>query len=164
VRLSLLLASSAVALSLALSACSGSTSAVPSGSSVSSGQMAHHLPQLKFTGIHVDTKNPCPSSKYLFCVNLYPSSSGPYVQLYNGGSVALSVYGNIVTKKGKPTKKVTQYWSPNPDQPYSYSYQYISETKALKASKKVKFVDQVWYCVYGTSSCSNTYYIGIIPA
>jgi hypothetical protein len=113
-----------------------------------------------------DTKNPCPK-KYLYCEDITPSSSGPYVCFSSGSSCSGSqkappyyAYGIIVNLKHKPTGKLSEYWQPFPGDP---TYQYIVETKPLKASKRVKFVDQVYICLQPSGSCGAISDIGLIP-
>jgi hypothetical protein len=172
VRFSLLIASSLIAAALTVSACNrdGGSSAVPGGA-----QQAASMNRLGGLGalkpiamMNRDTKNECPSSKYLYCVDITPSSSGPYVCFSSSSSCGGSqqsppyyAYGIIVSLKDKPTRKLSEYWDPFPGNPTD---QYIVETKPLKASKRVKYVDQVYVCLEPSGgSCGAISYIGLIP-
>ena len=173
-RFNLLIASSLIAAGLVLSACNsgGGSSAAPGGSQQLT-SMNHQggIGALKpIAMMNRDTKNECPSSKYLFCVDITPSSSGPYVCFSSGGSSCggsqesppYYAYGIIVNDKDKPPiRRLTEYWDPFPGDPTG---QYIVETKALTPSKRVRFVDQVYICYEPSGvSCGTISDIGLIP-
>jgi hypothetical protein len=171
VRFTLLMASSALAASLLLSACSSGSgsSAVPGGSQVAAPMSHHGVGEMKLSAVSpLKGKNPCPSSKYLFCADITASSSGPYIEwsaCTSGGSCPptydLNAQGVITTTKGKSTKDLSSSWSPSPGNP---TYGYITEVKPQKASKKVKFIDATSACYANYPSiCSNTYDVGLIP-
>jgi hypothetical protein len=115
--------------------------------------------------------NPCPSSKYLLCAGISPSSSGPQfgICISTSGNCSSGLIGDwswssvLTTTKGKSaSKKLSEVWSPNPGNP---SDQYVTEKKKIKASKKgkVKFVDTFTACnVSDPSSCLSAA-AGLIP-
>jgi hypothetical protein len=153
-----------------LSACSGgsSSSTLPSAGAQQVA-MGHGGGLLKPVAMASrDAKNPCPSSKYIFCIDISASSSGPYLCFSSSGSCGQSeespgyyAYGYIDTPKGKASKKVSEDWSPFPGNP---TFQYLLLKKApKKASKKVKYVDYVYACASPSGSCGSTYAIGLIP-
>ncbi|MBV9719470.1 MAG: hypothetical protein JOZ77_09120 [Candidatus Eremiobacteraeota bacterium] len=165
-RFPLLIASSAIAASLVLGACSGGTgsSSLPSSGAQ---QIAQGHTSLIPVGLHIDAKNPCPSSKYIFCIDVSASSSGPYVCFSSDScgsptSPVFYAYGYIDTTKGKSAaKKISEFWEPFPGNP---TEQYLVLKKApKKASTKVKYVDYVYACTAPSSGCGSTYAIGIIP-
>ena len=172
-RLRLLIASSLVVAGLTVSACNrgGGSSAVPSGPQQSASTNRHGgVGALKpIPMVSRDTKNECPSSKYLYCVDITPSNSGPYVCFSSGSSCGgpqesppYYAYGIIVNDKDKPPiRRLTEYWDPFPGDPTG---QYIVETKALTPSKRVRFVDQVYICYEPSGvSCGTISDIGLIP-
>jgi hypothetical protein len=168
VRHTLLAVAGTLTAAILLSACSGGgvgSSSVPGGGSATS--MGHKQQMMKVTMVGHNSLT-CPYSKYLFCIGVTPSNSGPYVQWSACTTYSCPSYYDLVavgalTKvKGKAikSKKVEQSWSPSPGNP---TYQYIVEHKKQKAnSKKVKAVDATSACYYYFPSvCSYTYYIGI---
>ena len=171
-RLRLLIASSLVVAGLTVSACNrgGGSSAVPSGPQQSASTNRHGgVGALKpIPMVSRDTKNECPSSKYLYCVDITPSNSGPYVCFSSGSSCGgpqesppYYAYGIIVNLKDKPARKLSEYWDPYPGNPTG---QYIVETGTLKSSKRVKYVDQVYVCLEPSGgSCGPVSSIGLIP-
>lgn len=168
-RFTLLCASTALAASLVLSACSGgsgSSSAIPGGSG--STAMGHHVSQMHVTAVNPDHKNPCPSSKYLFCTTVSPSSSGPYVQWSACTSSScpptydLVATNDFITKSGKPVKakKLSSTWYPSPGNP---TYEYITDVSYGSSHGKVKVIGQTAACYYYYPSvCSYSYNYGVM--
>ena len=169
-RFTLLCASTALAASLVLSACSGgsgSSSAIPGGATA----MGHHVAQMHLTAVSPDrkSKNPCPSSKYYFCTDVSPSSSGPYVQwaaCTSGGSCPptydLVASNAFFTKSGKPVKakKLSSTWYPSPGNP---TYEYITDVSYGSSNGKVKVVGETAACYYYYPSiCSSTFTYGVM--
>jgi hypothetical protein len=155
VRFTLLLASSALAASLVLSACSsGSGSSTIPGGGSSVAPMGHHGISLHAIAMKADkAKNPCPSSKYDACFGLN-YGSGPYVEW----SACYSTYdcpptydivatADLTTPKDKAVKPkvMTQDWSPSPGNP---TYQYITAGSKYKNGSKVRYVDATSACLY----------------
>lgn len=167
-RFTLLSASTALAAGLLLSACSSGGSGSLPGSSQVAAPMGHHgARMIKLIAFNPDTK--CPKKKYYLCVDISSSSSGPYVQFSECTSPSscpptydLVASATITTVKGKSAKKkLSDTWSPSPGNP---TYQYITELKPQKASKKPKFIDAVQACYYYyPSDCGSTYDVGLIP-
>jgi hypothetical protein len=99
----------------------------------------------------------CPSP-YVFCIEVVPGNSGPYVEsssttdLYNAAYITRASTGKI-------DKKFKTYFSPDPGNP---TYQYIDyKGKAPKKLGKVKFSD--YYCIgFSPSACDSDAYTFII--
>ena len=152
-RFTLLLASGALAASLALSACSGGSQAIPGGAQ-SVAPMGHHAAQLVVPGAHHDAS--CPSS-YITCLTLYPGNNTLGICISTSGNCTTGLVGEwnwadtIVTLKGKKYKKFKESWSPNPGNP---STQTIVVKKVKNTHGKVKWVDEINACeVTNPSSC-----------
>jgi hypothetical protein len=130
---------------------------------------------LSLIGRHVDTKNPCPSSLYFFCVDVSYGNSGPYIEYtcYTAGSYYCAPQYYLISKitnvrTGKPiSKKYSNSWNPNPmsSGPSGISYQDITEINQIPPSKFVRAVDVIWACTgqYGSGSCKGPWSIGLIP-
>ena len=167
VRHTLLAAAGTLAAAFLLSACSGSGigSAVPGGSTASS--MGHKQSQMKLSMVGHNSLS-CPYSKYIFCMAVTASSSGPYMQWSACTTYSCPSYYDLVATgalfkvKGKPikTKKVSVAFDPSPGNP---TYGYITEHKKQKPnSKKVKAYMATSACYYNFPSiCSSTYNAGI---
>ncbi|HYL27348.1 MAG TPA: hypothetical protein VEW74_05895 [Candidatus Nitrosotalea sp.] len=130
-RFTLLLASSALAASLVLSACSGGSPTVPAGPG-SSTQMAHRLPQLVAPGAKHNAS--CPSA-FFVCDTLYPGTTQQGICISTSGNCTTGLVGSwnftgvIETyPKGKKYKKIKVAYSPNPGNP----------TTVIFTAKKVK--------------------------
>jgi hypothetical protein len=107
----------------------------------------------------------CNYSIYVFCIYVTPGNPGPYVETSAGSSNELYNAATIVkikSKNGKPDKKFSTYFSPDPGNP---TYQYITYSgKNPKVAGTVKFTD--YYCIgFAPSTCtpggSYTFKIGI---
>ena len=161
VRLSLLGASAALALGLALSACSGGTgssSALPSSGAqgLVGGSAGHGLATRLMPGVKELTGPACDYSVYAFCFYVTPGNPGPYVETSAGSKYELYNAAWIdKNKNNKLDKKFSTYFSPDPGNP---TYQYINYTgKAPKKAGPVKFTD--YYCISETpSGCSGSDY------
>jgi hypothetical protein len=129
VRFTLLLASSALAASLVLSACSGGTSSVPTGSQ-SVAPMGHSGgPQLILDGANKDTT--CPSSTGSSYVDCYDVKTGKnkfqWCIVYSGEtSCSSKLYPGTWTwtkgkvyqvSNGKKSKGIKSSWKPDPGNP-----------------------------------------------
>jgi hypothetical protein len=139
VRFTLLLASSALAASLALSACSGGSQAIP-GSGQTVAPMGHHMPQLVAPGAQRNAS--CPST-FFVCVTLYPGTTQQGICISTSGNCTTGLVGSwnfsgaITTyPKGKKYKKIKVSFSPNPGNPTTISF----KAKKVKNSHgKVKW-------------------------
>lgn len=161
-RLSLLCAGAALAAGLALSA---SSSIAGVSSAHSPGAQARVLGQSRGQNYTIRLMpgvrpmfSGCDYSEYSFCFYVTPGNSGPYVQSSTSPSLELYNAAFIVkntNKKGKPDKKFSTYFSPDPGNPTS---QYISYSgKSPKNPTKVEFTD--YYCIgFAPSSCDNNAY------
>jgi hypothetical protein len=165
VRLSLFGASAALAVGIALSACSSGTGSSPAAPS--SGAQAlvtshgHQLVVRPMPGVKMLTGLEC-GSQYSFCFYVTKGNAGPYVST-SGGSAPLYNVGYIdKNKNGKLDKKFKDYFYPDPGDPTS---QYIIyKGKAPKKAENVKFTDV--YCIsftqYGCANGSGSIlYLGI---
>ncbi len=158
-RFSILCASAALALGLALSACSsgaGSSSAVPSSGAQASATGAHGLVTHLMPGVKPMIS--CDYSVYAFCFYVTPGDAGPYVETSAGSGYELYNDGWIVknkSKSGKTDKKFDTYFYPDPGNP---TYQYIDyKGKNPKKPTAVKFTD--YYCIgFSASSCTGSNY------
>jgi hypothetical protein len=168
VRFTLLLASSALAATIAIAGCSagGGSQAIPGGSQSSMAQRGHL--QIVSAGIQKNTS--CPST-YLECATV--SKKAPFTQgwcISSTGSCNTPCCGTnwtwalpiTVVKTGKPYKKLISSWSPNPGNPTTLT---ISEKgKVKKSHGKVKYegalsaCSPTYGCVYGSKP------IGIITS
>jgi hypothetical protein len=162
VRLSLLCASVALAVGLALSACSsntGSSSALPSSGAQASARTAGHgLVTRLMPGVKQLTGIGCNYSEYSFCFYVIPGDSGPYVESAAGSGYELYNDAWIVktkNKAGKTDRKFDTYFYPDPGNP---TYQYIDyKGKNPKKATAVKYID--YYCIgFAASSCNGTNY------
>ncbi len=170
-RFTLLCASTALAASLVLSACSGgsgSSSAIPGGATA----MGHHVAQMHLTTVSPDrkSKNPCPSSKYYFCTDVSPSSSGPYVQwaaCISSSScpptydlVARNAFFTSQARRYK-AKKLSSTWYPSPGNP---TYEYITDVQLWleqwQSQSSRRDVSACYY--YYPSICSSTFTYGVM--
>ncbi len=170
-RLTLLCASTALAASLLLSACSsgGSSQAIPGGSQSLGAPMGHHAP-------HIVALNPnnmssgCPTSKYVTCIDITKSGGGSLgLCISTSGNCSSGLVGEwtwttkVVTLSGKSAKrKIHNKWSPNPGNPSTDTFK---EVRKIKPSKNgsVKFVGNLVACeVTNPSSCISGA-VGIIP-
>jgi hypothetical protein len=156
---------------LVLSACSGgsgSSSAIPGGATA----MGHHVAQMHLTAVSPDrkSKNPCPSSKYYFCTDVSPSSSGPYVQWAACTSssscpptydlVASNTFYNKPGTKVIKAKNLSSTWYPSPGNP---TYEYITDSHYGSSNGKVKVLGETSACYYYYPSvCSSTFPYGVI--
>ncbi len=157
-RFSLICASTALAASLVLSACSGGGS-LPTGGSQSVSSMGHKS-NLKIIAMN-PTQQSCNYSAFYECVTV--SKATPFTQewcISSTGSCASPYPGTwtwalpITTIKGKKYKKLASSWSPNPGNP---SVLTISEKKKVKSSKgKYKYEGML-------SACSPTYGCVYLP-
>jgi hypothetical protein len=168
VRFTLLLASSALAASLVLSACSGSSS-IPTGSQ-SVAPMSRHAgtPMLSAVGAKHDTS--CPSAFYeCFEISKTSPATQEWCIIYSGTSDCTDLYpgtwtwasANYKVKKGAPTskkdKKISSSFSPNPGNPTDLTI----STKSGKSSKgKITGAVELSVC-NSASSCLGPIYIGI---
>jgi hypothetical protein len=168
VRLSLLCASSALAASLLLSACStsGTSQTIPGGSQ-SVGAMGHHGPQFVVVHNGGDAAS-CPSSLYLTCVNVSKKKGGSVtICISSSGNCTSGLVGDwnwttsVTNLKGKnEDKKIKNSWDPNPGNPSTDTFTVHGK---LKASKQVKYVANVTACeVTNPSSCLTTA-VGLVP-
>ena len=150
-RLSLLCAGAALAAGLALSA-SSSDARVSAGRPVDQ-FTARGITIKLMPGVRPNTLS-CNYSVYAFCFYVTPGNPGPYVetscgscQLYNGAWIVSNK-----SKTGKPDKKFSTYFSPDPGNP---TYQYINYTgRSPKKPTVVKFTD--YYCIgFSPSACTG---------
>jgi hypothetical protein len=157
VRFTLLLASSALAASLVLSACSGGSQTIPGGSTVA--PMGHHAAQLVAPGAQRDAS--CPAT-YFVCVTLYPGTTTQGICISTSGNCTTGLVGSwnwsetiTTVKTGKKYKKIKPSFSPNPGNPTTNSF----KAKKVKNSHgKVKWaaalkaceVTNPASCIYGT--------------
>lgn len=166
-RSSLLFASAALAASLVLSACSGSSS-LPSGSQ-SVAPMGHHgSPQVLALGAKHDTS--CPSTFYeCFEITKGSPATQEWCIIYSGTSDCTDVYPGTWTwsatvvkvKKGKPTnshsKHVVASFSPNPGNPTTLT---VSTNASKTSHGKIKYAVELNVC-NSASSCLGPIDIGI---
>jgi hypothetical protein len=169
VRFSLLCASSALAASLLLSACSGGSQAVPGGSQAIA-PMGHHSLHLVAASPGNPSAN-CPSSLYITCIDITKASGGAVeICISTSGNCSSGLVGDwnwktVVTKlsTGKNAKrKIHNKWSPNPGNPSTDTF---TEVRAVKPSQNgsVKYVGTLTACeVTNPSSCLSGA-IGLIP-
>ena len=165
-RFTLLLASSALAASLVLSACStsGGSQAIPGGTQTT---MARHGgPQIELLGAKRNTS--CPS-EYIACVEISPTSPAEqeWCIVYSGTSDCSDLYPGTwtwdwptykVKKKGfKGSKKIQASSSPNPGNP---TFLTISTKKAKSTKGKIKYAVELIAC-NSAGSCLSGYYIGV---
>jgi hypothetical protein len=168
VRFTLLCASTALAASLLLSACSsgGGSQSIPGGGSQAVAPMGHSAPHL--VAMNRGASGSCPSA-YLVCIDLSKKTPGT-------ASICISTSGNctsglvgewnwvtVVTNlKGKSEKKhIKNSWSPNPGNPSTDTFKEKGKVKKSK-NGAVKYVGNVTTCeVTNPSSCLTTA-IGII--
>lgn len=166
-RFTLLLASSVLAASLALGACSsgGGSQAIPSGSSVST--MGHHagMQLVAMGGGH--GAYTCAYPPFIQCAEI--SFDTPYYEEWcissTGSCSTLSpgtwgwLNGDAVKlKKGQPTsksyKKIVGSYNPNPGNPTDLT---IAEKKHVKSSKgKLKYAFELEAC-NSSSDCASGY-------
>jgi hypothetical protein len=162
-RLSFLGASAAVAASLALSACGGtsSSSAVPSsGAQVLVTSHGHKFVVRPMPGVKMLSTPEC-GSQYNFCFYVTPGNSGPYVSTSDDTAPLYNVGYIDKNKNGKIDKKFKDYFYPDPGDP---TYQYIDYKGKVKKTGPVKFTDV--YCIsftqYGCANGSGSIlYLGI---
>jgi hypothetical protein len=169
VRFSLLLASSALAAGLALSACSGNSQAIPGGAQ-SVAPMGHsfHL-ALK----SIDPNTTCPSgSQYIDCYTVKPgkkfknswciSDVSPPTCATSGlapGTWTWTVSKVYSVKNGKPVKTIKNSWKPNPGNPTN---NFITAKKSVKSTKgAIGYYIDLEAC-NSASSCVGPDEIGII--
>jgi hypothetical protein len=154
VRLSFLGPSAALAASLALSACGGtsSSSSVPSsGAQFLTMSHGHKLVTRLMPGVKPLTGISCNYSEYSFCFYVTPGNSGPYVTTSDDTAPLYNVGYITKNKTGKIDKKFKDYFYPDPGDPTS---QYIDYKGKVKKTGPVKFTDV--YCISFTSSgCAN---------
>ncbi|MGA8574161.1 MAG: hypothetical protein WB609_00540 [Candidatus Cybelea sp.] len=162
-RFTLLCASTALAASLMLSACSGGAgggagaSAIPSGGG-STQSMGHHKITPHAVAVHPARRSPCPSSIFAACFALSTSSSGPYVEWSACFSTyscpptyALESFATITkTRTGGPVGRgqiAGQAWYPDPGNP---TFQYIAAGRRYVAHTRARFTDAtgVYYYYY----------------
>ncbi len=167
-RLSLLCASSALAASLLLSACStsGTSQAIPGGSQ-SVGAMGHHGPQFVVSGQNGDAAS-CPTSVYVECINLSKKKGGSFgLCLSTSGNCTSGLVGDwnwtttVTNLKGKnEDKKISNSWDPNPGNPSTDTFKVHGK---LRPSKQVKYIANITACeVTNPSSCVSGE-VGLIP-
>lgn len=164
-RLSTLCASSAIAASLLLSACStGTSSSIPGGSSVSS--MGHVGPQ--FVVMARKDSASCPTSKYITCVDVTKASGGSVeICISTSGNCTSGLDGTwtwkskITNLKGKPaSKKIKNKWSPNPGNPSTDTFK---EHGKIKVTGNVEYVANLTACNVSNPSSCLTGAVGLIP-
>jgi hypothetical protein len=168
VRFTLLLASSALAASLVLSACSGSSS-LPTGSQ-SVAPMGHRAgtPQLLGLGAKHDTS--CPSAFYeCFEISKSTPATQEWCIIYSGTSDCSDLYPGTWTwsgptvkvKKGRPTgkkdKKIKASFSPNPGNPTTLT---VSTSSSKSSKGKITGAVELSVC-NSASSCLGPLYIGV---
>jgi hypothetical protein len=180
VRFTLLLASTALAASLVLSACSGGSQALPGGAQ-SVAPMSHRgdLPALVNPQEDATT---CPTSDgttYLECYSIKPGKKFKdqwcivYSSKNNGTCDTSILYPGTWTwmvskvyqvSNMKPTKSITNSWKPNPGNPTENE---LKSSKTLKSTKgKVGYYIDLEACNSASEcvekSSSQPYLIGII--
>jgi hypothetical protein len=154
VRFTLLLASSLLAASLALSACStsGSSQAIPGGSSVA--PMGHQAAHFVAVGAKHDTS--CPS-EYFACFTIYAGSTTEEICI-SSSTCTSGLIGDwtwkskiVKAKNGKKYKKIKASFYPNPGNPVDITY----VVKKIKNTHgKVKWAQNIEACnVSDPSSC-----------
>ncbi len=157
-RFSILCASTALAASLLLSACSGGSGSLPTGSQTASSM--GHQNNLKIISM-TPVRQSCNYSAYYECVTV--SKATPFTQewcISSTGSCGSVFPGTwtwsttITTTKGKKYKKLAASYDPNPGNPSTLT---ISEKKKVKSSKgKIKYEGSL-------QACSNTYGCVYLP-
>jgi len=159
VRFSILCASTALAASLLLSACSGGSGSLPTGGSQTASSMGHqgNLRIISATPV----QQSCNYSAYYECITV--SKATPFTQEWcisttgTCGSVFPGTWtwsSTITTVKGKKFKKMTASYSPNPGNPSTLT---ISEKKKVKSTKgKIKYESSL-------QACSSTYGCVYLP-
>ncbi len=172
-RLSLLSVSAALALGVALSACSnsspgssaGSLADMPAaGAQVTLMHNGHKFLIRPAAGVKILASPTC-GSKWSFCFYVYPGDSGPYVTTSDGTSPLYNVASIVKVKNNKADRKFKTYFYPDPGDPTS---QYITyKGKGPKSPGTVKFTDI--YCIgFTASDCANgsgsILYLGIALA
>jgi hypothetical protein len=162
VRFTLLLASSALAASLVLSACSttGGSQSIPG--SQSAAPMSHQGPQFAAYGQKQQTS--CPS-QYFVCITLAKGTTQEGICISTSGNCSSGLVGSwnwankITTTKGKKYKKIKVSVSPNPGNPVEFTY----SVKKIKNTKgKVKWVDTLNACNVSDPSSCVTGEIGLL--
>lgn len=155
-RLSLLVASAAIAASLALAACNNSSTAPPANAVSSSSDVhmtahnGHPLWIRVARGVKKFTIG-CDYSEYNFCFYVEPGNSGPYVETSDGSSPLYNAATITKNKTGKVDKKFSTYFYPDPGDPTS---QYITFKGKVKKVQPVKYTDN--YCIgFSPSECAN---------
>jgi hypothetical protein len=156
VRLTLLLASSALAASLALGGCStsGGSQALPGGSSVTPmGQ--HQLHLVAAGGQHPSAS--CPSSLYFTCITIYKGKNQIEICISSSGNCTSGLVGNwtwsgkiIHVKTGKKDKKFKVSFSPNPGNP---TVNTIKVNTIKDSHGKIKYAEDITACGYPSGSC-----------
>lgn len=151
---------------LMLAACSSASQAVPgqpTGTAPASRHLAMHTVALVPTA-----KNHCPSSKFLFCVTISPTGSGPYWYECGNASCAGSQYDLVgtstitMTRSGKNMdRQLPSSFSPSPGNPTGA---YVSEHKPFTPGANPKFTQTSSFCYYYSPSvCGSPIVIGLIP-
>lgn len=167
-RLTLLFASSALAASLMLSACS-SGSTVPAGSQ-SVAPMGHHAGAPQVVGLGAKHDTSCPST-YYECVEVSKASPAQqeWCLIYSGTSDCTDLYPGTWTwsaivvkaKNGKPTNKHSKHvkasFSPNPGNPTTLT---ISTNASKTSHGKIKYAVELSVC-NSASSCLGPIDIGV---
>jgi hypothetical protein len=158
VRLTLLLASTLLAAGFALSGCStsGSSQAIPGGSSVA--PMGHPAAHFVVVGAKHDTS--CPS-QYMFCVTLKKGKTTQEICYSSSGNCTSGIIGDwtwkstiVNPKNGKKYRKIKAKFDPNPGNPVDIIY----VVKKIKNTHgKVKWAQDIQICnVSNPSSCKYT--------
>jgi hypothetical protein len=165
VRSSISLASAVLA-SVLLAACSsGSAPTIPGSQPAAD---FTHRPGAHAVAIVPDHKNRCPSSAFTFCVDISPSSSGPYWDWCGNASCSGAAYDLVatdsiaMTKSGKNMdKQLPSSWAPSPGNP---SENYITEHKVFAPSPNPKFTETSQACYYYDPSDCSSVTVGLIPS
>ncbi len=169
-RFTLLCASTALAASLVLSACSGgagSSSSIPSGGSgVSSMAKHHHGIGLKAANLHADSRGPCDATPFPNGCYALNYGSGPYDYWYACTTYSCPPTYDIVAssnithwKTGAPVghgQIASQQWYPSPGNP---TYDYITPGRHYSAHPKARFKnsENVYLYYYPSVTASGTY-------
>jgi hypothetical protein len=150
VRFSLLFASSALAASLALSACSNPASQFAPGGSQSVAPMAAGASaQLVVSGAQRDAAS-CPSSKYFACVTVAKGKTKLQICISTSGNCTSGLTGSwnwkgkiVSAKTGKPYKGIKATFKPNPGNPTEDTF---SAKKVKNSHGKIVYAQNISAC------------------
>lgn len=168
-RFEIQLPTSALAAILALSACSSSGNEAMLGNARQAYPARYGANDSHIVLVH-PAKRACPRKYTLGCASISPSGPGETITFSCSGGSSCPVpkwlmYNILYTVEGKSAKKdLIGKWDPNPyySGPGTHTINLVSERRALKPSRRVRYFEVLLACP-AQSSCTGLGTVGLIP-